>query len=155
MSCLLCSHQGGVNRCLIARVFTPAASTCQTHPESKAAFGRVQQRRPSGDSMVTCYPCRMVKFWKTSQIAILKVGWAKYGALSNIFQKIPPPRGAAAPGGDAGGGARGIFQKNVRKLFIFSSSYFQNRHLASFSKFQHLAVYPDFDQILTKYWLFM
>ena len=106
----------------------------------------------------------MVIFLKTSQIAILKIGWAKHDQFSNrcltirsIFKqtvKNTPPQGAAAPRGSALGAPPEAapvvllqnvfengpdFQTSVWKWIIFGSSYFQNRHWSSFWKFPNLA----------------
>ena len=65
------------------------------HVPGKVSFGNL---------VVTCVPYWMVKFRKTSQMAILKIRWAKYGSFSiNLLNKYPwrglqqRPQGAAAP----------------------------------------------------------
>ena len=86
----------------------------------------------------------MVKCWKTCQMAILKIGWAKYSQFSNIFLSIPLAKPPAAPPGRCRPQGRGYFSQFVWKMIIFGSSYFQNRHWASFSKFHHLAGYASY-----------
>ena len=75
----------------------------------------------------------MVKNWTTSQMAILKIGWAQYGPFSNIFLYTPGAASSGAPRALPRPG-KGYFSKLVWKLTIFGSSYFQNRNLASFFK---------------------
>ena len=95
--------------------------------------------------MATRVPYSMVKFCKSSQMAIFKMGWTKYGAYSKTFcKKYPWLRLRRRPQ------EGGIFSKCVSK-WTFGSSYFQNGHRASFLKFhnfvgdanyQHLATCP-------------
>ena len=56
--------------------------------------------------------------------------------FQTYFEKYLP-----RPGGAAGGGARGIFPTSVWKWTIFGSSYFQNRHLATFSNFHNFTAF--------------